>query len=431
MARKGEIIGAVDFGSRDVRVLIARKSGDGAIQILGHGAAPARGCVAQGIIQDLSAAQLALKRALSGAEKEAGARVPALFCGISGKNVETCIREGNVKLDKGMVEFDHMEEALEMAARDALAAGKRPVYSITSQEWYVDDLRVSEPLSIRGSVLKVRVHFALLPSLIEDNLTICIESQGKELEDVVFLPLAAGMGCLTPEDIDLGVAVLDMGRSSTGLAVYRDRRILATHCFEWGGFHITRDVAAGLQISFEEAIDLIMLYGISERLIRQEAQKRSGDETQPGTEPPGADASIKLKSAVQGAPNIVPKSELDSIIFERSQELLNRVHHHLNSRSLAKHVIRGVVLTGGSAMIRNQALLAETLFQAPARIGLPVGIDILPQPVNSPEFVPLIGVVRHGFEYRDALRSGRLRLPQGVTGTMLRTIGNFFKKYFF
>jgi len=431
VARKGEIIGAVDFGSRDVRVLIARKSGDGAIQILGHGVAPARGCVAQGIIQDLSAAQLALKRALSDAEKEAGARVPALFCGISGKNVETCIREGNVKLDKGMVEFDHMEEALEMAARDALAAGKRPVYSITSQEWYVDDLRVSEPLSIRGSVLKVRVHFALLPSLIEDNLTICIESQGKELEDVVFLPLAAGMGCLTPEDIDLGVAILDMGRSSTGLAVYRDRRILATHCFEWGGFHITRDVAAGLQISFEEAIDLIMLYGISERLIRQEAQKRSGDETESDTEPAGADANIKLKSAVQGAPNIVPRSELDSIVFERSQELLNRVHHHLNSRGLAKHVIRGVVLTGGSAMIRNQALLAETLFQAPARIGLPVGIDILPQPVNSPEFVPLIGVVRHGFEYRDALRSGRLRIPQGVTGTMLRAIGNFFKKYFF
>ncbi|MCF6286648.1 MAG: hypothetical protein L3K26_15860, partial [Candidatus Hydrogenedentes bacterium] len=234
MARKGEIVGAVDFGSREVRVIIALEGNDGTVQILGHGAAQGRGCVSQGLIQDLSAAQRALKQALHAAEKEAGTKVSSLFCGLSGTNVESFIRDGNVKLDRDMVELAHLEEALDLASRDILAPGKQVISSITSQEWYVDDLRVIDPVGIRGSVLKTRVHFAQIPSVIEDNIVTCIESQGRELEDMVFLPLAAGLGCLTPEDMELGVALLDMGRSTTSLAMYRDRRILTTQCFDWG-----------------------------------------------------------------------------------------------------------------------------------------------------------------------------------------------------
>ena len=64
MRGKSEIVGAVDFGSRDVRVLIARKDGDGAIQVIGHGASAGHGCVSQGVIQDLSAVQACLREAL-------------------------------------------------------------------------------------------------------------------------------------------------------------------------------------------------------------------------------------------------------------------------------------------------------------------------------------------------------------------------------
>ena len=428
MAKKGEIVGGVDFGSREVRVLIGRRGDDGGVQIVGHGTAPGRGCVSQGVIQDLGAAQSALKRALTAAKKEAGIKLTSLFCGVNGKKVETFIREGNVKLEKEVAELRHLEEALDVASRDILAPGKRVVSSITSQEWYVDDLRVRDPIGIRGSILKTRVHFAQLPTVIEDNLLSCIESQGCELEDVVFMPLAAALGCLTPEDMELGVAVMDIGRTTTGIAVYRDRRILATHSFEWGGFHITRDVAAGLQVSFEEAVDLVMEYGIPELLIRGLAQAEAEEEGAPAA----ADAEpqsphIKLKSAVRGAPSIVERGELDMMVFERSKELMTKVRQYLNSRGLAKHLVRGVVLTGGGARIRNQASLAEALFQVPARVGLPDGIDVLPQAVNSPEFAPVSGVVRHGFEYRDAARSGRIKAPRST----IAAVGHFFSKYFF
>ena len=413
-------------------MLIARKGGDGGIQIIGHGASPSRGCVSSGVIQDLGAAQLALKRALAAAEKEAAKKVPALFCGVNGKNVETFIREGHIKLDKEVVELHNLEEALDQASRDLLAPGKRAISSITSQEWYVDGLRVRDPVGIRGSILKTRVHFAQLPSVIEDNLLTCIESQGRELEDVVYMPLAAALGCLTPEDIELGVAVLDMGRTTTGVAVYRERRILATQSFEWGGFHITRDVAAGLQVSFEEADELILEYGISDRLVRAEADEYEDENEVLRVVPDDVRSMhIKLKSAVRGAPSIVERNDLDIIAFERSKELLTNVRKYVEGRGLAKHLVRGIVLTGGTAAIHNQAELAEVIFQVPARIGAPDGIDVLPQPVNASDFAPVVGVVRHGFEYRAAQRSGRIETPRGPLGAALRGVTGFLGKYFF
>jgi len=436
VARKGEIVGAVDFGSREVRVIIALEGRDGSIQILGHGVAQGKGCVSQGLIQDLTSAQRALKQALHAAEKEAGVKVSSVFCGLSGTNVESYIREGNVKLennkqDRDVVEMHHLEEALDLASRDILAPGKNVISSITSQEWYVDDLRVSDPVGIRGSVLKTRVHFAQIPTVIEDNIVTCIESQGRELEDLVFLPLSASLGCLTPEDKELGVAVLDMGRSTTSLALYRERRILTTQCFDWGGFHITRDVAAGLQVSFEEADELVLEYGLSESLIQRESNDDKGNEKETEDLAKGRSAQIKLKTAVHGAPTIVDREELEMIIYERSRELLNKVHQYINSRGMSKHLVRGIILTGGAASIRNMVVLAESVFEVPSRQGLPDGIDVSPQPVQSTAFTPVVGVARHGFEFRAAVRNGRIKTQRGPIGAFFGAIGGFFGKYFF
>jgi len=421
---RSEIVGAIDFGSREVRVVIARKDEDGTIQLIGPGAPPSRGCVSQGVIQDLNAAQMSLKEALRTAESEARLKVMSFFCGINGRNVETFIREGIVKLEDEVVEQAHMDEALDLAGRDVLESGKRIISSIAAQEWYVDDLRVVDPLGITGHVLKTRVHFARIPAVIEDNITLCIETQRRELEDIIFMPLATSLGCLTPEDRELGVAVLDMGRMTTGLAVFRDRRILGTQCFDWGGYHVTRDVAAGIQVSFDEADELIMEYGISDGYIAAAA-----GEDRSGPYPPRSDSQVKLRSAVPGAPEIVPRVDLDEIIYERANELMTKIRQQLHSRGLAKHLVRGVVLTGGGASVTNYIRLAESVFQVPCRRGLPSGIEIMVSDARSPAFSGVMGIAKHGFDYREAVRSGRLNLG-GPVAKRARQIGEALRRYF-
>ena len=428
MRAKGEIVASVDFGSREVRVIVARKDDDGTIQVVGHGVAPGHGSISQGVIQDLNVAQGALKQAIVMAELESRVRITSLFCAINGKNVETLIREGNVKLERETVEQSHMDEALDIASRDVLEAGKRVVSSISAQEWYVDDMRVVDPTGIRGHVLKTRTHFARIPTVIEENLVHCIESQRRELEDLVFAPIASSLGCLTPEDTELGVAVLDLGRTTTGLAVYRDRRILGTHSFDWGGYHLTRDVSAGLHVSFEEADELILAYGVSEEYIETEDRDVAVGEIPRFRL--NSRAKIKLKSAVHGARTIVPREELGMIIHERARELMTKVRQYLHSRGLVKHLIRGVVITGGGAQIKNYAKLAEAVFQVPCRVGVPTSMDILPPAVRTADFSCAVGVARHGFEFRALERHGHLR-PQGPITRGIRKVNGVIKKYFF
>lgn len=429
MRSRGEVVGVVDFGSREIRVLIARRDDEGIIQIVGHGTASGRGCVSQGVIQDLAAAQRALRKALSDAEREARVRVPSLFCAVNGRNVETFVREGNVEVDHGVIEPAHLEEARDIASRGILAPGKKVTASVTAQEWYVDDLRVIDPVGIRGQVLKTRVHFARLPAVVEDNIATCIDGLRRELEDIVFQPLASALGCLTPEDMELGVAVLDLGRSTTGLAVYRDYGILGSCCFEWGGYHLTRDVAAGLQISFEEADQLILEYGISDEFLRF-AANGSGDGVYEEERTEGAGRRIKLATAVRGAPSVVDRADLDAIVFERARELMTKVKEYLDVRGLSKNLVRGVVLAGGAATVRNHAALGESVFQVPCRVGLPNSVEILPHEVNAPEWCAAVGIVRHGFDYRTAAQNGRID-PRGPVVSGVRRIGRFVKKYFF
>ncbi|HOE66753.1 MAG TPA: cell division protein FtsA [Candidatus Hydrogenedentes bacterium] len=428
MRTRRVIVGAVDFGSRAIRVLIARRDGDGPIQIIGHGLAPANGCVSQGVIQDLTAAKVAFRAALTEAEKEARCRADAIFCGINGRNVETFIREGSLHVPHETVESAHMTEATDIASRDIAVAGKHIASSLLAQEWYVDDLRVADPRGIHAQTLKTRIHFARLPAVIQDNIGACVESQQRDMEDTIFLPLAAALGCLTAEDMELGVAVLDMGRSTTGLAVYRDYRILGTQCFEWGGYHITRDVAAGLRVSFEEADELVLEYGISDAFIRKDA---GDDPAPPERTVPNGDraAQLKLKTAVHGAPSIVDRAELDQIIWERARELMSKVRQHIHTKGLSKNLVRGIVLTGGCCTIRNYVALAESIFQVPCRIGLPTSVEILCHAVKSPEFAPAVGIVRHGFAVRAANMDGRAD-PGGPLGKLIRRIVRFLKRYF-
>lgn len=430
MARRGEIIGAVDFGSSAIRVVIARKGDDGAIQILGHGTSPSKGCVSSGLIQDLNVAQQALKKALAAAEKEAGARVISLFCGVNGQNVSSHLREGQVKIDTEVVDHHQLTEALEQASNDLMSTDKRSVSSVTSQEWYVDSLRVTNPIGIRGRILKLRVHFLQLPCVIQDNLIMCVEAQGRELEDIVYMPLAAAHGCLTPEDMELGVAVVDIGRNTMGISVYRDHRIMYAETFELGGFFLTRDVAAGLQVGFEEAAELVQEYGIAKKLLDKVKRGDTAD-TSNLLEKSGSGTHIKLKSPVPGAPSIVDRDDLDFIIYERSRELLLKVKRELDKKGVLKHLVRGVVLTGGGAEIANQARLAEIVFGIQARIGQPYDIDVMPPPVNTPTYVPITGVIRHGFAYRDAIRSGRIAVARNPISRLFGGFGSFFSKYFF
>ena len=86
-------------------------------------------------------------------------------------------------------------------------------------------------------------------------------ARGCTCEDVLGGPLAAAEAVLTPEERELGVALVDIGAGTTRRVVYHGGAIRHTAVLPVGGGHVTNDLAAALRTPFAEAEKLKQRYG--------------------------------------------------------------------------------------------------------------------------------------------------------------------------
>ena len=65
--------------------------------------------------------------------------------------------------------------------------------------------------------------------------------------------LAAAEACLTPDEKELGVAIVDIGGGTTDLAIFEKGSLWHTAVLQVGGEHFTNDVAVALRTPVNEA----------------------------------------------------------------------------------------------------------------------------------------------------------------------------------
>jgi cell division protein FtsA len=424
MAGKGEVVAAVDFGNYAIRVLIGRRAPDGMTKILGYGSALSHDCVNYGAIQDADAASQAFRSALREAKRMANERIFAVYCGIQGATIKSTMHEGKVQVDNEIVKAEHLIKARENAALSYPGPDSRPISCTMSEEWSVDDMRVADPLDMRGSVLKGRIRFTQLSVFLENNLRACIEGQSLDIADFVFTPLAAAYGCLTREDKNIGAAVINLGASCTGIAVYQNGSIVEASAHNWGSGLIINDVAAGLKVSFEEATELVVDYGINLQL-HEEKTKGAAAKTAGGD----GNVQIKLARTVTGAPSTIQKSFLDHIIYERSDELADQICTFLNDKKLLYSLPRGIVLTGGGASIVNQDILINLKSGVDTRIGVPTGFDEVPEPMDAPEWTTVTGILNYAFAHRRSNRKGFSGTAYKTDNSTLAAVRRFVERF--
>jgi cell division protein FtsA len=426
VSRKRETVAAIDFGSRAIRVVIASRHVSGQTRILGYGSTPTQGAVNFGAIQDINLATSRVNLAITEAQRMANMRVHSLYCGIQGKTLDSRISDGKVEIENGLVKEEHLDAARHNASLESGAPDSHPVSCVRSEEWTVDDMRVADPIGMRGSVLKGRMHFTRMSVFLANNLRSCLHSQKKEITEFVYMPLAAAHGCLTLEDIRLGAAVINFGSTSTSVAVYNDNRLMATEVFEWGSGHFIRDVAAILKVNFEEATELVLQYGINLKLIQPPARNTFRSVSAQKNNASEERVTIKLHNTATGAPSTVDESKLNQIIYDRGNQFSGMIAQYLEEQGYTKHLSRGLVVTGGGAAIANQDRLLEEVSMISTRIGLPIGFNELPDPINTTEWAPTIGIVNYAFAHR---RSKGLS-PKPKDNTRFAQVKRFLDKYF-
>jgi cell division protein FtsA len=227
-----------------------------------------------------------------------------------------------------------------------------------------------------GARLEARVHVVTASRPALDNLAKTLTLAGVELGDIVLEPLASATAVLTEEEREGGAVMLDIGGGTTDVLVVVDGGVVASGVIGLGGYNITSDVAYGLRTSPREAERLKVEHGCAlSTLVR------------------GTDV-VEVSMVAGRGPRRVARHVLSGIIEPRVSELFGLIDQQISSNGIKQSLTAGVILTGGTAMLDGIAELAEQVFDLPARVGCPAGLEGLSEVVADPRFATGVGLLR-------------------------------------
>ncbi len=380
MAKQPTSIVGLDIGTTNIRVVIA-EAVESQFEVVGIGEAESRG-LRKGVISKPDLAVDSIKRAIEAAERMAGLTVTEVYVALGGTQIKGSNSEGMIAIPGRQREIsrEDIRRVVETACAVPISAG-REVADVLPQEFIVDDQDgIDDPLGMIGSRLAVSVHIVSSPVAAKQNIITCVNRAGFHVADVTIGQLAAGEAVLNDEDREYGSAVVNIGGETTSLAIYQRGAVWHTEVFPIGGSHYTNDIAFGLRTPIPDAERIKREHGCAYR-------PRLGDVEQDLIDV----ASVGAREA-----RTVTKQLLCDIVEPRAEEMLAHVHEGIRAVGYERQLSSGIVLTGGGALLDGLVEVAEQIFDAPVRVGIPEAIDGLSDDVAQPGFATAVGLVMHG-----------------------------------
>ncbi|HUI40891.1 MAG TPA: cell division protein FtsA [Terriglobia bacterium] len=377
MARRLPYIAGLDLGDSKTCALLCRPTEKHKLEVAGVGVAESRGW-RRGAINDFDSAVLAIKKAVESAEDAAGFSVDTAYVGVGGGELKGVNSTGAISLGgRGrQVTAEDIRKVFEVAQQIALPPDRRLLHA-ERQEYLLDSQNgIRNPGGMVGTRLEVNVHLVTASSIAHENLVTAVNRAGIAVKDTVLEPLAAAEACLTLDERELGVALLDVGRGSSELVVYHEGSLRHTAAIPVGGEYFTNDVAVGLRTPVPEA----------ERL------KLSWTDSQ-ATE---VSASFEVPSVGGRPPRVIQSSMLGEILEPRAAELMELTAAELARSHFDRELGAGLVLVGGGAKLAGLAQIAERALEMPVRVGQPSGIEKMGDILPDPAYAATVGLVLYG-----------------------------------
>lgn len=374
LPRIARVFGAVNIGSFRISAMIMGVSETGEMVVLGSGHRQAQG-IHRGFVTDTTAATYAIRNAVERAEENAGARVQSVWIGCAGAGLTSRVTKVEVPIGGRRIEEEDIEHLL-LAANANLEPDGRMVLHAQPAHYTLDGAHgVANPKGLHAERLGVDIHVMLAEGAPVRNLKDAVENAHLAVESVVAAPIAAGFACLTPEERELGTAMIELGGDVTNVGVFKNGMLIGLTSIALGSGDITDAVASAFGIRRFQAERLKCLAGSA---IASPSDHR---EMVP-VNAPGDGVSEDHK---------VNRAELISVITEQLARLTDEAGRAL--KELDFNGARGqVVLTGGGAQLAGVAEFMQGALGRPVRVGKPPELRGLPDSMRNPGFVTLAGL---------------------------------------
>lgn len=374
---KNPVIIGLDIGTSKVVAIVAELMPEGTLNVVGLGQHVSRG-LKKGVVINIDSTVNAIQRAIEEAELMADCKIRDVFTGIAGSHVQSINARGMVKIKDAEVSQADVARVIETAQAIALPSDQQILHILT-QEYIIDGQEdVREPLGMSGMKLEVKVHIVTGAVAAAQNIVKSIKRCGLEVSDLILQPLASSEAVLTEDEKELGVCLVDIGGGTTDIAVFKQGAIRHTAVIPIAGDQITNDVAVALRTPTQSAEDIKIKHGCA---LRQLADPREVVEVQ------GTDGRESRQLSVQ---------TLAEVIEPRVVELYDFVLAELRRSGLEEMIASGIVITGGSAMMKGMVELGEEIFHMPVRLGLPRYVGGLSEVVSNPRYATGVGLLLIG-----------------------------------
>jgi len=225
------------------------------------------------------------------------------------------------------------------------------------------------------------------------NLTEAVQNAHLEVEGVVAAPLAAGHACLTPEERELGVALVEIGADITNVAVFAGGMLLGLHAVSMGSGSITDAIASsfGIRRSQAERLKCVAGSAIASPSDHRELIPVSGPGEAGGESGDGAAPAAPLARGADDKNRIV-RAELVAVVTQQLGELTGEIGKALKTMGFAGSRAGQVVLTGGGAELAGMADFMQGALGQPVRLGRPPQLAGMPEAHHAPGFATLAGL---------------------------------------
>ncbi len=378
MAREAPLVG-LDLGSTTIRVVVAAPTEGNQLQVLGVGEHSADG-ISKGAITSIEDAISSISGALEQAERMTGVPVTHAYVGINGTHITSQEVHGVVAVAKadGEIREEDVDRVIE-AAQTTVVPSNVEILHVIPRTFTVDNQKgVKDPIGMSGIRLEVDAQVIEGQTAQIKNLTKCVYRTGVEIDDIVLGVLAASESVLTKRQKDIGIALVNIGASTTSMMVFEEGDVLHSAIIPVGAGHITNDIAIGLRTSIDVAERVKLDFGTA---LPEEVGKRD---------------EINLAEIDPKESGIVSRKHVAEIIEARVAEMFSMVDKELQKVDRSGLLPAGIIFIGGGAKLPGLIDVAKREFRLPAAIGTPTNVITAIDKIHEPEYATAVGLACWG-----------------------------------
>ncbi len=405
---KEKIAVGIDIGdSKVVTVIGHRAEGEIHPSVVGVSIHEGSG-MRRGVVTDVEEAVSAIASSIEEAERMAGLPAEAVYISLVGDHINATNNKGLVTIARGREEITYEDVVrVREVAQSVPMSVNREILHVISKTYTVDGQDgIKDPVGMSGVRLEVDAHVITGSTPFIKNIRKTAEQAGVAVAGFVLGPLAAAKAVLSKKQKELGVALIDIGASTTGMVVFEEGGIYHSAVLPIGSDHLTHDIAIGLRVSLDTAEKIKLEYGVASPVMLSDKD------------------TIDLSKIDKDEEQIISRRYVADIIEARLAELFLMIKSELRKVGRDGVLPAGAVLVGGGAKLAGIVESAKSHLGLPTQLGFPVELKGMVDKLDDPRFATAIGCMLWGMD-EDSSQSN---FPTLDFAAIVSRIKNIFTK---